>query len=161
MSTNSEMVETIIDKFKKELTNQASLSYAGHKNLWVDLGWDLAQGDREICNHVEDMLRLLVVSLPEDINEILWSESWGGKTKMNNIMEGLNAKSYDFSKEDNAEADDILEDIVEYLKDRIFIAAETAYIQNQYIESEEDYDQDDDAAEEQDEDEDDRENDDE
>jgi hypothetical protein len=152
MSTNDEIVETIIQKFTNELKNQASLSYAGHKNLWIDLGWDLSQGDREICNHVEEMLRLLVVNLPEDINEIIWSESWGGKTKINDIMESLNTKSYDFSKEGNAEADDIFEDIVEYLKDRIFIAAEAAYDQNQEIDSEEEYEDDDTEEEEDDED---------
>ena len=89
MNENSEIVETIIRKFINELKNQASLSYAGNKNLWVDLGWDLAQGDREICSHVEEMLRLLVLNLPEDINETLWSESWGGKAKVNQIMDGI------------------------------------------------------------------------
>lgn len=147
MNENSDIVETILEKFTKELKNQESLSYAGHKNLWVDLGWDLSQGDREICNHVEDMLRLLIVSLPEDINELLWAESWGGKAKLNDIMEGIQTKNTDFSKIGSPEADDVLEDIVEYLKDSLFIAAEAAYDQDQERESEETYEEEEDEEE--------------
>jgi hypothetical protein len=153
MTANSDIVETIIQKFTQELKNQAALSYAGHKNLWVDLGADLTQGGREICNHVEDMLHLLVINLPEDINEIIWSESWGGKAKLNDIMQGLNPSSYDFSAENNTEADDLLADIVEYLKDKLFLAAEIAYADNPELESAADYTEDDFAEEDEDEDE--------
>jgi len=136
MTENSEIVDVILEKFTNELKQQAALSYAGHKNLWVDLGWDISQGDREICHHVEDMLRLLIVNLPEEVNEAIWSESWGGKTKMHDIMQGINNKNQDFSENGGAEADDILEDIVEYLKDKLFIAAEASYDQYQEMESE-------------------------
>ena len=56
---------------------------------------------------------------------------------------GYNTESSDFSQIGNPEADDILEDIVEYLKDRIFIAAEAAYDRNQEMESEEEFEDDD------------------
>jgi hypothetical protein len=140
MSENTEIVEVILQKFTHELKHQAAVSYAGHKNLWVDLGWDLAQGDREVCQHVEDLLRLLIVNLPEDINEVIWSESWGGKAKLNDILLGINKKNADFNELSSSQADDILEDIVEYLKDRLFLAAEVAYSQFDEIDlAEEDY----------------------
>lgn len=155
MSENTDIVEVILQKFTNELKQQAAVSYAGHKNLWVDLGWDLAQGDREVCQYVEDLLRLLIVNLPEDINEVIWSESWGGKAKLNDILLGINNKDADFAALSSAQADDILEDIVEYLKDRLFLAAETAYEQFEEVELvEEDYG-DDDTEEEEDYDEDD------
>jgi len=140
MSENSEIVEVILQKFTHELKHQAAVSYAGHKNLWVDLGWDLAQGDREVCQHVEDLLRLLIINLPEDINEVIWSESWGGKAKLNDILQGINNKDADFAALSSAQADDILEDIVEYLKDRLFLEAEAAFEQFDEMELvEEDY----------------------
>ena len=129
MSENTDIVAVILQKFTTELKQQAAVSYAGHKNLWVDLGWDLAQGDREVSQHVEDLLRLLIVNLPEEMNEVIWSESWGGKAKLNDILLGINNKNADFVALSGAEADDVLEDIVEYLKDRLFLAAEADYEQ--------------------------------
>lgn len=139
MSEDSEIVAVILQKFTTELKNLASLSYAGHKNLWVDLGWDLTHGDREICNHVEYLLRMLIINLPEDINEVIWLESWGGKARMNHIMQGINNENAEFSKIGSSEADDILEDIIEYLKDKLFMAAEADYFQNQETESAEEF----------------------
>lgn len=159
MQEKNDIVGVILEKFTNELKNQASVSYGGHKNLWVDLGWDILHGDREVSQHVEDLLRMLIINLPEDINEVIWSESWGGKAKLNGLLAGIQVQRADFNTSDHSQADDIVEDIVEYLKDKLFMAAEADYLQIDELESEDDFLDDDaeDDSEEYDEDEDDEE----
>jgi hypothetical protein len=147
MSTNNEIIEAILQKFINELKKQESLSYAGNTNLWVDLGWDISQGDGEICHHVEDLLRLIIDSLPEDVKELIWSESWVGKVRMKEILEEIKKTNGDLSTIPRPEAHEVIEDIIEYLKDSLFIKAEAAYDQYQETDSEEEY-EDDDAEEE-------------
>jgi hypothetical protein len=139
MSESADIVQMLLKKFIKELKQQPSLSYAGHKNLWIDLGWDITQGDREICNHVEDMLRYIIDSLPDDVKEVLWSESWGGKVKMKALLNELKQPHAALANRPKPEAHEIVEDIVEYLKDRVFSKAEAAYDQYQDSEAEEFY----------------------
>jgi hypothetical protein len=147
MSKNNEIIEAILQKFINELKKQKSLSYTGNTNLWVDLGWDISQGDGEICNHVEDLLSLIIDSLPEDVKELIWLESWGGKVRMKEILEEIKKTNADLSTVPKPEAHEVIEDIIEYLKDSLFIKAETAYDQYQEMDSEEEY-EDDDAEEE-------------
>lgn len=137
MTENSDIVQTILQRFILELKGQPSLSYAGHKNLWLDLGWDLAQGDREICNHVEEMLRIIVDNLPEELKEPIWLESWGGKAKMQEILQEIHSTDGDANQSHTADAHDIIQDIFEYLQDSIFKAAETEFEVFQSLEYEE------------------------
>jgi hypothetical protein len=138
MSESNKIVKAILQKFTNELKNQESLSYAGHNNLWVDLGWDISQGDGEICNHVEDMLRIIVDSLPEQVKELIWSESWGGKAKMQDILDEINKSNGDLTTIAKSESLEITGDIVEYLKDGLFLSATAAYDQYQDMDIEED-----------------------
>ena len=154
MSKNNEIIEAILQKFINELKKQRSLSYAGNTSLWVDLGWDILQGDGEICNHVEDLLRMIIESLPEDIKELIWSESWGGKVRMKEILEEIKKVNGDLNTIPKPEPHEIIEDIIEFLKDSLFVKAEAAYEQYQEMESEEEY-EDEDTEEEYDKEEDD------
>lgn len=152
MSKNNKIIEAILQKFINELKKQESLSYAGNTNLWVDLGWDISQGDGEICNHVEDLLRLIIENLPEDVKELIWSESWGGKVRMKEILDEIKKANGNLNSIPKPEAHEIIEDIMEYLKDSLFIKAEVAY--DQEMESEEEH-EDEDSDEEYDSEEDD------
>jgi hypothetical protein len=143
MSESTEIVKAIVKQFRDELKTQEPYAYADHENLLIDLGWDISQGDGEICTHVENMLSFKIDDLPEHIKQVIWWESWGGQVMKKNILEEINNSDGDLTNIPVLEPNEVLNDIVEFLKETVFTIAETAYDQYQEMESEDEYEDDD------------------
>jgi hypothetical protein len=144
MNDNSEIIEVLLQRIIKELKSQEFFDYADHKNLWIDLGWDVSNGDGEICGHVETLLEHKITHLPEHIKHLLWLESWGGRVMKEDILETLQKQNGDLSKIEAPEPDEVLADITDYLKEKLFSAAEAAYDEFQekeYSDDEDEYEE--------------------
>jgi len=116
------LLKPIIEQLK---SSQAAI-YDDHQSLWIDLGWDICQGDGRIIRHAEDMIVNYVESLPTIVRQFIWWESIGGQITKQDIMNKIHNPS-ELVDVEEIESGEFMEDIVDYLKTALFNSAEADY----------------------------------
>jgi len=117
------LLKPIIENLK---LNQAAI-YGDHPNLWIDLGWDICQGDGSITRHAEDLIVNHIECLPNIVQQFIWWESIGGKVAKKQILSMIEKNQDELTTFEEVEHDEFIEDIVDYLKTALFNLAEADY----------------------------------
>ncbi len=135
------LIPSLLKPFVEYLKSEEPVVYADHGSLWIDLGWDVSQGEGEIVDHVKSLMKHRIKRLPSLVRQFLWWETIGGGIAKKNIMSALQENQDALDDIEEPDCEEQIEDIIEDLSTWLFLEAETAYdeyVENEYAEDEED-----------------------
>lgn len=131
--SKKKVIQGVISPFIDILKNQPACAFEDHGDLFIDFGWDVAEGDGRICSSVRSLFKDYISTLPPTLRSWLWWQTSSGRLEEEYIF-----KSFD---ETPPYLDDLEQDTyeqagqtIEFLMDNLRSKAELAF--SKYQESE-------------------------
>lgn len=123
----------IISTFVDMLKSQPACAYEEHGDLFVDFGWDVAEGDGRICSSVNSLFKDYIDALPLTLLNWLWWQTYTGTLEEKYIFNAFETTP-PYLGDLYTYADEDIDHIVDLLMDKLRPMAESAF--SDYEESE-------------------------
>ena len=120
------------------LKNQEAVADADHENLWIELGWDICEGDGRLVEHARSLLDHELRTVPEILKHRIWWLSHGSVSEKT-ITRALVETPGDYREIPLPDYDEFEEEVHDVLASKLFKLAEATY--EEWEERQPDYDE--------------------
>lgn len=125
----SETVEYLLAPVIRHFQSQEAFIYAEHPNLWVELGWDVCEGDGEVAALAEQILANRISECPPAVLYGAWWQSPAGKMLAREIRDAIENDEFESVDVEFTELHDVSEGVLEHVLEMLLVRAETAYLE--------------------------------